>query len=242
MNWASIEIDHGEPICLFDVSKDKELEEALCRKNTQPLFKEVHQRKGIKPNFLVYLIQFIKSYQFLNEMKKENVKIFIDEVYNKPPKKIYPTNEIVYNHIDEIWCFDLADITDYKISNIKGFRYIFVMIDKFSKYLWTIPLKNKYSKTGAKAFSNILSTSKRLPLKLESDWGKEWYNNILHSFLKGKNIQHYSRFTDKCPSMAERVIRTIRNLLKKPVFEKGKTDWVSELSSIIRKQNIYKII
>ena len=65
MNWTNIEIDHGKRICLFDISKDKELEEAFCWKNTQLLFKEVHQRKGIKLNFLVYLIQFIKSYQFL---------------------------------------------------------------------------------------------------------------------------------------------------------------------------------
>ena len=29
----------------------------------------------------------------------------------------------------------------------------------------------------------------------------------------------------------------MRNLLKKPVFEKGNADWISELSSVIRKYN-----
>ena len=55
--------------------------------------------------------------------------------------------------------------------------------------------------------------------------------------MKSKNIQHYSRLTDKGPSIAERVIRTIRNLLKKPVFEKGNADWLSDLSSVIKKYN-----
>ena len=55
--------------------------------------------------------------------------------------------------------------------------------------------------------------------------------------MKSKNIQHYSRYTDKDPSIAERVIRTIRNLLKKPVFEKGKADWLSELPSVIKQYN-----
>ena len=55
--------------------------------------------------------------------------------------------------------------------------------------------------------------------------------------LKTKNIQHYSRFTDTGPSIAERVIRTVRNLLKKPVFEKGKADWLSELPSVIKQYN-----
>ena len=170
-------------------------------------------------------------------IKKDLTKIFIDEIYSKPPRKNYPTNKIVYNFVDEIWSIDLADFSDYKTSNNKGFRYIFIVIDNFSKYLWAIPLKNKYSQTITNEFSNILSTSKRKPIKIESDRASEFYNNIFQNFLKSKNIQHYSRYTDKGPSIAERVIRTIRNLLKKPVFEKGKADWLSELSSIIKQYN-----
>ena len=168
---------------------------------------------------------------------KDKIKIFIDEIYSKPPRKNYPTNKIVYNHIDEIWSIDLADMIDYKTSNNKGFRYIFIIIDNFSKYLWAIPLKNKYSQTITNEFSNILTTSKRKPLKIESDRGSEFYNSIFRNLLKSKNIQHYSRFTDRGPSIAERVIRTVRNLLKKPVFEKGNADWLSELPSVVKKYN-----
>ena len=144
--------------------------------------------------------------------RKDNMKICFDEIYSKPSIKNYSTNKIVYNHIDEIWSIDLADMIDYKTSNNKGFRYIFVIIDQYSKYLWGIPLKNKNSKLLTDEFSNVLSKSKRRPLKLESDRGSEWYNSILQNFLKVKNIHHYSRFTDKGPSIAERVIRTVRNL------------------------------
>ena len=170
-------------------------------------------------------------------IKKDLTKIFIDEIYRTAPKKNYETNEITYNHIDEIWSIDLADFSDYKISNNKGYRYIFIIIDNFSKFLWAIPLKNKYSQTITNEFSNILSTSKRKPIKIESDRGTEFYNSIFQNFLKSKNIRHYSRYTDKGPSIAERVIRTLRNLLKKPVFEKGKADWLSELPSVVKKYN-----
>ena len=170
-------------------------------------------------------------------VKKDLIKTFIDEIYIKAPKKNYPTNKIIYNHIDEIWSIDLADMIDYKTSNNKGYRFIFIVIDIFSKYLWAIPLKNKYSQAITNEFSNILSTSKRKPLKIESDRGSEFYNSIFQNFLKSKNIQHYSRYTDKGPSIAERVIRTIRNLLKKPVFLVGNADWLSELSSVVNKYN-----
>ena len=136
-------------------------------------------------------------------INKDLIKIFVDEIYSKPPKKNYPTNKIVYNNMDEIWSIDLIDMIDYKISNNKQFRYTFIIIDNFSKHFWAIPLRNKYGETVTKEFSNILSSSKRSPLKIESDRVKEWYNSIFRNFLKSKNFQHYSRFTDKGPSKAE---------------------------------------
>ena len=48
----------------------------------------------------------------------------------------------MYFHIDDMWSIDLAVLSDYKTSNIKGFRYIFLIFDIFSNYLWAIPLKN----------------------------------------------------------------------------------------------------
>ena len=131
----------------------------------------------------------------------------------------------------------MADFSVYKVSNNKGFRYIFITIDKFSEFLWAIPLKNKYGQTITNGFSNILSTSKRSPLKVESDRGTEFYKSTFLNFQKVKNLHHLSRFTDECPSIAERVIRTVRYLLKKPVFEKSNADWLSEISSVIKQYN-----
>ena len=123
-------------------------------------------------------------------MKKDLTKIFIDEIYKKPPSRINPTNKIIYNHIDEIWSIDLADMIDYKTSNNKGYRYIFINIDNFSNYSWAIPLKNKYNQTITNDFSNILTTSKQKPLKIESDRGAEFYNSIFQNFLKSELIHH----------------------------------------------------
>ena len=80
-------------------------------------------------------------------VKRDVIKTLIDEIYSYPPEKSFPTKIIVYNHVDEIWIIDLADMIDYKISNNKGSGYIFVIMDNYSKYLWAIPLKNKNSQT-----------------------------------------------------------------------------------------------
>ena len=55
--------------------------------------------------------------------------------------------------------------------------------------------------------------------------------------MKVKIKHNYSRFTDKGPSIAERVIRTIGSLIKKPVFVEGNADWISELPSVIKHFN-----
>ena len=145
-------------------------------------------------------------------MKNELAKIFIDEIYSSPPRKNYLTCEITYNHFDEFLSIDLADFSDYKTSNNKGFRYIFIIIDNFSKYLRAIPLKNKNSQTIENECSNILFKSKRKPRKLKPERGAEFYNSIFQNFLKTKKIHQYSRFTDKRSSISERVTRNVGNL------------------------------
>ena len=74
-------------------------------------------------------------------MKEDLIKIFIDEIYSKPPLRNYPANKLFYNHIDEIWSIDLAGMIDYKIREIENYRYLTIVIDLFSKYLWAGPLK-----------------------------------------------------------------------------------------------------
>ena len=75
--------------------------------------------------------------------KKSNINTFMNETYSRPPKKNYPTSKKVYNLIDEIWSFDLADFSDFSNSYNKAYRYILVTIDNFSKYVWAIPPKKK---------------------------------------------------------------------------------------------------
>ena len=170
-------------------------------------------------------------------MKKDLTKIFIDEIFSKPLKKNFSTNKTRIRSIDDTWSSDLLDMNDYGIKNNKGYRYILVVIDNFSKFGWTFPLKNKYAQSITDAFSQIIKTSRRKPNLLETDDGKEYVNKIFNEFLNNHNIKRYSRYTDKGAVFSGRFNRTILNLLKKPVFLKGTDDWLSELQSVIKQYN-----
>ena len=87
------------------------------------------------------------------------------------------------------------------------------------------------------SFENILISSKRKPNLVESDRGKEFYNNIFQNFLNNNNIQLYSRNTHLGAVFAERFNKSIRDLLKKPVFEKGDDKSIDILPTITKQYN-----
>ena len=170
-------------------------------------------------------------------MTQKNIKIFINEVYSKPPKKNYATNKTDVYHIDDIWSLDILDLKVYGLENNRGYRYVIVIIDNFSKFGWTISLKNKNAQTIKNAFENNLIISRRSPNLVETDRGKEFYNNIFQDFLNKNNIKIYSRNSSYGAVFAGRFNREVRDLLKRPVFEKSDGNWIDVLSTITKQYN-----
>ena len=102
-------------------------------------------------------------------MTQKNIELFINEIYSKPPKKYYPTNKTDVYHIDDIWSLDILDLKDYGTENNRNYRYFLVVIDNFSKFGWTIPLKGKNAQTIKDSFESIITNSKRKPNFIETD-------------------------------------------------------------------------
>ena len=71
------------------------------------------------------------------------------------------------------------------------------------------------------SFEIIIINSKRKPNLIETDRCKEFYNNRFQNLLNKIDIKIYSRNSSYGAVFAERFNRTIRDLLKGPVSEKG---------------------
>ena len=83
----------------------------------------------------------------------------------------------------------------------------------------------------------MIINSKRKPNLIESDRGKEFYNNIFQDFLNKNNIKLYSRNGYYGAAFAERINRTIGDLFKRPILEKGDGKWVDVLPTIPKQYN-----
>ena len=85
------------------------------------------------------------------------------------------------------------------------------------------------------SFANIFPNSKTKQNLIETDRDKEFYNNFFQVFLNNINIKPYARNISLRAVFAGSFNRTIRDLLKKLVFEKGDSNWIDVLA-VLTKQ------
>ena len=79
-------------------------------------------------------------------------------------------------------------------------------------------------------------SSKRKPELIESDTGKDFYN-LFQNFLNNNDIKHYSGKTDSGAVFAKRFNRTVRDLLKRPIFDRGDGNRIDILPTITKQYN-----
>jgi transposase InsO family protein len=97
---------------------------------------------------------------------------------------------------------DLIDLSSYKTQN-DGSLYLLVVVDCFSKYAITEPLKNKNAQTTLNAFIKIFCYI-REPLILHTDNGREFKNKKMKTFCDENGIrQIFGR--PRCPLNATMV-------------------------------------
>lgn len=119
----------------------------------------------------------------------------------------------------------------------KNFKYILVVIDCFSKFVRVMALKTKTGTEVSNAFKKILIDSRVTPRNLQTDQGKEFFNVNFQSLMKENGIRHYCTYSKTKASMAERVIRTIKEKLFKYFSLHGTYKWIDIISSIVDEYN-----
>ncbi len=78
---------------------------------------------------------------------------------HKPQIKKFAGLRVRVSGIDKQWQADLVDLQSLARHN-KGYKYLLVVIDILSKYVWVKPLKTKRGKEVTLAFKNIFKERK----------------------------------------------------------------------------------
>ena len=160
----------------------------------------------------------------------------MENVHEKARKRRIDTTErrrferrrVFAGSVDSIWTADLLDIHKYARQN-KGYKFILVVLDIFSRYAWARPLKDKTGTCVANAFKDILM--QRRPRKLWTDRGTEFYNVKVADVLN--DIQLYSTSNEPKASIAERFIRTLREKIESDFILTQSTVWYDILPQLV---------
>ena len=153
-------------------------------------------------------------------------------------RKKFPRNPYTVNNLMDVWECDLIVVPNLARYN-DSYRYILSAIDVFSKYLHLVPLKSKTGKAVAEAFGSILTRySKRRPLTVQTDKGKEFLNKPFRDMLRREGIEHRTcKNPDVKCAVVERAHRTIRDKLYKYFSYKNTYRYIDVLEKFVDAYN-----
>ena len=177
---------------------------------------------------------------FKNNRRKISKKQILEFLKNQPawsyhgliPRK-FVRRPIKVSRPGHILGVDIADFTKTLSKYNNNFRYVLVLIDCFSRKLCLSVLRNKSNQTTADAIEDFLKKSEYKYRYIFSDEGGEFIGSHTHKIYEKFNIVRYSvknrRY--KC-SIAERVIRTIKEKIYKYFTQKNTFKYVNVLKKV----------
>lgn len=111
------------------------------------------------------------------------------------------------------------------------------VVDVFSKYAWSIPLKDKTASTVLDAFKRIAKESGRKPNYIWVDEGKEFYNKDMTAWLNENNIVRYSTHGEHKSAVVERFNRTLKTNMWRRFTAENTRNWIDMLDRLMLEYN-----
>lgn len=159
-----------------------------------------------------------------------------DYSLQKPNRKSFKKAKVVVSGIDDQFDADLADLARFSSEN-DGVKYLLIVIDIFSKYLWVQPLKGKTAKDVVAGLTTILNQGRKCK-KLRTDNGSEFISKITKSYLRQENIYHFTtQNSNTKANFAERVIQTLKNMIFRYFTKQRNHRYVHILQDLVKSYN-----
>jgi transposase InsO family protein len=119
----------------------------------------------------------------------------------------------------------------------KGYKYMLNVIDVFTKFAWSIPMKDKTGKTTLECFRKIVKETGRIPKHIWVDKGLEFYNRDVSGWLEENNIIRYSTYSEHKSVVIERFNRTLKEMMWKRFTTENTRKWIDRLDELMKKYN-----
>jgi transposase InsO family protein len=125
-----------------------------------------------------------------------------------------------------------------KLSTCRRYRYIAVVVDRFSRFIITFPLRTKSQNEVVQGFYFEIICKHGSPSSLFSDRGSEFVNKVMAQLCSVFGIKQYftSGYCSAANGISERSIQSIVNALRTSINDTG-ANWSSLLPQITYNLN-----
>ena len=153
-------------------------------------------------------------------------------------KKVFPRRKVISRFPFENFMADLIEYPRFGFHN-RGYKFILLMIDCFTKMLYAVPMKKKSKEWASEAFEKIFSQFDQFPINLITDNGLEFYNSSVQKIFQAYGINHFSYKTQTKwkASMIERANRTLKSRFEKIFHLNKKPNWIDFLDQLVTNYN-----
>ena len=113
------------------------------------------------------------------------------------------------------------------------FRYIAIIVDDYSRFVITIPLRTKEAKELVPKFYDRVICQYGRPLHLHSDMGGEFNNDFMRQLLRLYGIRQTfgSGYHSQSSGLAEAAVKRIMGSLR-PIMQSKPTTWDTHLAAV----------
>ena len=176
-----------------------------------------------------------KANKVLNTITVADVKSWLEKQKSKQTKAYRGFNSYVAPKALHELQIDIAIFTDSANDN-SGFKYAFVAIDIFSKYMWAVPIKNKQPAESIRAFTEVLDKI-GIPQQIMSDREGAWESTEFIKVLNKHKIKHI--ISSSPPPFGERAVQELKNMIHARLdgLDLSKEKWVELLPAVLKKYN-----
>lgn len=157
---------------------------------------------------------------------------------HRPKRVRFQRNCYIVSNIAELYEADLGIFPEEYARYNDGVKYLLLVIDCFSKFMFVEPLKRKTTEAVIAAFKNIFKRSSVRCQRLQTDSGGEFLSKKFSQFMKLNDIKfNTTKNPDTKACIAERAIRTLKGKLYKYLSYANTFRYVDVLDDIVNSYN-----
>ena len=139
---------------------------------------------------------------------------------------------------DKFQQFDMDTVNmvrySHEVKN-KGYCYILIVIDIFTRFLFVHPLQTLTGKEMVKALEQVFS--KATPVCCRSDNGVEFKNEFVRKFMEDNGVVHFFSSNETKACYSERVIKSLKTIITRYLNHNETDGWFNVLDLAVESYN-----